>query len=74
VERREETRRELIIAAAEVFRDRGFQSASLERIARQAGFTTGAVYWHFPGGKDDLFLAVFEQYALSRVTEVTAAR
>jgi AcrR family transcriptional regulator len=71
-ERKEETRRELIAAAARVFVEDGFQGASLDRIARDAGFTTGAIYWHF-GGKDELFLAVFEEYALSRVSELTAA-
>jgi AcrR family transcriptional regulator len=72
-ERKEETRRELIDTAARVFAEEGFQAASLERIAREAGFTTGAIYWHFRGGKDELFLAVFEEYASSRVGEVTAA-
>jgi AcrR family transcriptional regulator len=71
-ERREETRRDLVAAAAKVFAEAGFQTASLGRIAAEAGFTTGAIYWHFPGGKDELFLAVFEEYALTRVTEVTA--
>ncbi len=70
-ERKEETRRDLIAAAAAIFAEDGFQSASLDRIARRAGFTTGAIYWHF-GGKDGLFLAVFEEYALMRVAEVTA--
>ncbi len=72
-ERKEETHRELITAAARSFLEDGFQSASVERIAREAGFTTGAIYWHFPGGKAELFLAVFERYALARVDEVTAA-
>ncbi len=70
-ERKEETRRGLIAAATRVFAEQGFQAASLERIAREAGFTTGAIYWHFRGGKDELFLAVFEDYALDRVAEVT---
>lgn len=68
-ERKEETRRELVQAAVRVFGERGFQRASLEEIARTAGYTTGAIYWHF-GGKDDLFLAAFEAYALARVGEL----
>lgn len=44
----------------------------MQRIAQQAGFTTGAIYWHFES-KDQLFLAVFEQYALSRVGELDRA-
>ena len=69
-ERKEETRRELTEAATRVFAERGFHAASLEQIARDAGYTTGAIYWHF-GGKDELFLAAFEAYALTRVGEVT---
>jgi AcrR family transcriptional regulator len=67
-ERKEETRTELVAAAARVFARRGFHGASIEEIAREAGFTTGAVYWHF-SGKDDLFLAVYEAYATTRVAE-----
>src|SRR5438034_4491717 len=69
-ERKEETRRELIASATKVFSERGFHAASLEQIAGNAGYTTGAIYFHF-GGKDELFLAVFESYALTRVAEVT---
>lgn len=69
-ERKEETRGELIAAATQVFAERGFHAASLEQIARQAGYSTGAIYWHFTG-KDELFLAVFEAYALTRVAELT---
>lgn len=72
-ERKEETRRELVEAATKVFEQRGFHGASLEQIAREAGYTTGAIYWHF-GGKDELFLAAFEAYALTRVAEVTAVQ
>jgi AcrR family transcriptional regulator len=60
--RKEETRAELIEAAARVFARRGFHGASVEEIAREAGYSTGAIYWHF-SGKDDLFLAVYEDFA-----------
>jgi AcrR family transcriptional regulator len=42
--------------------------ASIDQIAREAGYSTGAIYWHF-NGKDDLFLAVYEAYATTRVRE-----
>ena len=70
-ERKEETRAELIAAAARVFARSGFHGASLEAIAREAGYTTGAIYWHFTG-KDDLFLGVFEDYTTTRVHEYAA--
>jgi AcrR family transcriptional regulator len=68
-ERKQETRAELIAAAATVFARRGFHGASLEQIAQEAGYSTGAVYWHFKG-KDDLFLAVYETQAAARVRDI----
>jgi AcrR family transcriptional regulator len=65
-ERKEETRAELIQAARKVFARRGFEGASLVEVAEEAGFSTGAIYWHFTG-KDDLFLAVFEDFAAERM-------
>jgi AcrR family transcriptional regulator len=72
-ERKEETRAELIAAASHAFARRGFHGASLEQIARDAGYTTGAVYWHFKD-KDDLFLAVYEEYTTTRVREWEAVK
>jgi AcrR family transcriptional regulator len=70
-ERKEETRAELIVAAARVFAERGFNRTSLQDIAREAGYSTGAIYWHF-SGKDDLFLAVFDAYTQTRLGELDA--
>ena len=68
-ERREATRGRLLEAAAVVFARRGFAAASVEEIAREAGYSTGAIYWHFKG-KDDLFLAMAEDFAVDRVREL----
>lgn len=68
-ERKQETRAELVTGAAKVFAHRGFHGASIERIAHEAGYSTGAVYWHFKG-KDDLFLAVYEAQAAARVRDI----
>jgi AcrR family transcriptional regulator len=58
-ESREQTRRQLLAAAAEVFARKGFAGASLEEIAELAGYTTGAIYYHF-GNKDKLILELIE--------------
>ncbi|GAA0421433.1 hypothetical protein Acor_77530 [Acrocarpospora corrugata] len=55
------TRARLLAAAAEVFAEQGFSGASVDEIARRAGYTIGALYAHFPG-KDDLFLTLFEEH------------
>jgi AcrR family transcriptional regulator len=70
--KQEQTRAQLIEAAASVFARRGFQAATIEEIAEEAGYSHGAVYSNF-AGKEDLFLAVFEQYMSERVQEVARA-
>jgi AcrR family transcriptional regulator len=52
-----ETRARLLAAAREVFVAAGYRGATLDSIAARAGFTKGAVYWHFPS-KPALFLAL----------------
>lgn len=60
-ERKARTKSELVEAARTVFLRRGFHGASLDEIAEEAGYTKGAVYSNFDG-KDDLFLAAFEDH------------
>jgi AcrR family transcriptional regulator len=69
VEHEDETREELVAAATRVFADRGFHAATLAEVAHEAGCSTDAVREQF-GGKDELFLAAFEAYALTRVGEL----
>jgi TetR/AcrR family acrAB operon transcriptional repressor len=62
-ERAEHTRKAVLDAAEQVFFRRGVARASLEEVARMAGVTRGAVYWHFRD-RLDLFLAIEEQVRL----------
>ena len=58
---RERTRQRLIDAAIKVVAKRGFDGASVDEIARTAGFSIGALYGNFRA-KDDLFLAVYDAH------------
>ncbi|MDZ7921237.1 TetR family transcriptional regulator [Rhodoferax sp.] len=66
--------RELILDAAErVFHQRGVSRTSLQEIAKDAGLTRGAIYWHFEN-KGELFHAMMERVTLpmmARMTEIT---
>ena len=66
----EQTRREIIDAARCVFHECGVSRTSLEKIARVAGVTRGAVYWHFEN-KAELFFAMRED-SLAVLDEVDA--
>lgn len=52
----------ILKAAKAEFLEKGFQNASLRRIVRQAGVTTGAFYGYF-SSKEALFAAIVEPHA-----------
>jgi AcrR family transcriptional regulator len=68
VDRSTRTRAALVAAARPMFAARGFGGVGTDEISRAAGVSRGALYHQF-GGKEELFVAVFEQVEL----EVTAA-
>ena len=57
-----ETRLRILAAALELFRDKGFEAATMRDIAARAGVATGAAYYYFPS-KDAIVLAFYEQSA-----------
>lgn len=67
-EKKAQTRDRLLEAARRVFAGRGYHGASLEEIALEAGYSTGAVYSNF-AGKEDLFFALFEEHVERQVRE-----
>lgn len=56
------TRENLLQAGLVVFGRKGYDAATLEDVAREAGVTRGAIYWHF-GSKTELFNALMEKYS-----------
>ena len=53
----EKTRKDIIESARQVFHQHGVSRSTCERIAKAAGVTRGAVYWHFQD-KAEIFLAM----------------
>ena len=58
-----ETRNSILDAAERVFSKRGVAHTSLEDIAKAAGVTRGAIYWHFRN-KNELFSAMVNRVSL----------
>jgi AcrR family transcriptional regulator len=55
-----ETRQAILASCLGLFAKHGFASTSVDDIARAAGITKGAVYWHFKN-KQELFQAILER-------------
>jgi AcrR family transcriptional regulator len=69
-------RHDILIAAASVFQERGFERTTMADIARKVNLTAGSLYHHFPAGKHDLLLAVLNDgldIVLQRVNEIISA-
>jgi AcrR family transcriptional regulator len=67
-----DTRRRVLDAAEAIFRREGFHGASLDQVAREAGFTKGAVYSRFTS-KADLFFALLDRRSSERVAVLEAS-
>jgi AcrR family transcriptional regulator len=68
-ERREETREQVLAAAARVFAQRGYHATSLDAIAEEAGFSRGAVYYNF-ADKEELFLELLDLRCAERAQDL----
>ena len=58
-EESERTREELLNSAVQIFSEKGVARATLNEIARGAGVTRGAVYWHFQNKEVDTLRTIY---------------
>lgn len=61
---RERAKEVILLAAIEVFEERGVSGASIAEITKRAGVAQGLVSYHF-GGKDQLIAAVIDRWFLT---------
>lgn len=71
-QRTKATKRKLLGAALRIFARDGFEAASIDEIAIEAGYTRGAFYAHFQS-KEDLFFAMLEDESLKHFEAITKA-
>jgi AcrR family transcriptional regulator len=63
------SRAKLLEAAARVFAERGYERASVDEIAAEAGLSKGSLYWNFKS-KDELFFALMDEHLVRRMQEI----
>lgn len=64
------TRVKLLASAREVVAREGYESASVERIAEEAGFSKGAFYSNF-SSKEEIILELLETHSMQDVQEIS---
>lgn len=62
----------ILDAAREIFESDGIEGASIRAIAKRAGYTPGAIYFHF-SSKEDIYAALLDQSLDALVARVTAS-
>lgn len=65
------TRAKLLASARELVAREGYENASVDRIAEEAGFSKGAFYSNF-STKEEVFLELLETHASQDVLEIAA--
>src|ERR687887_1949462 len=65
-------RKQLLVAAREVFVAQGYHAAAMDDIAERAGVSKPVLYQHFPG-KLDLYLALLDQHCEALIQSVRNA-
>ncbi|CAM4428376.1 Potential acrAB operon repressor [Mycobacterium basiliense] len=66
------TQQRILDAATGVFATSGFNAATMADIVTSSGASIGSIYHHF-GGKNELFLAIFERMASTVEQRIEAA-
>jgi AcrR family transcriptional regulator len=67
----DETRQRILMAAAQVFAEKGYARATTRALADAAGVNEVTLFRHF-GNKQSLFAAVIDEYAASAMTATLA--
>lgn len=62
-------RDDLLGAAAELFRKRGFEGVGVAELLEASGAPRGSLYFHFPGGKEQIGVEVIEAISASTVEQ-----
>lgn len=57
----EQTKQAILLAALDVFDKKSYDTATLSNIAKKAGVTRGAIYWHFEN-KFDILKELMDKY------------
>ena len=56
-----ETRQQILEVARELFLSKGYKGVSMKEVAEEVQVTSAALYYHFPGGKQDLFFSIIQK-------------
>lgn len=69
----EDARERVLQAAEELFNEFGYTSVTVQHIAKKLGIKAASLYYHAPGGKEELFTMVMERSLARHKAGIEAA-
>lgn len=70
---RNDARERVLVAAEQLFAEKGYGPVTLRQIGARAGIHHSSLYHHVPGGKEDLFVEVMERILAGHQRGIAAA-
>src|SRR2546422_1958148 len=70
---RDERRLRLLLAATEVFGEKGYRKTEVSEIVHRAGVTKPVLSRHFPGGKAEIYMEVLDDHLQSMMRKLGEA-
>src|SRR5437763_13209324 len=58
----EETRHRILDEAQALFSERGYVGTTVQQVANKLGITKAALYYHFPQGKEEIFVELMRRH------------
>jgi AcrR family transcriptional regulator len=68
-----DTKERMIVAARRLFREHGYLGTALSDVVTESAAPRGSIYFHFPGGKEELATEVTLLHASGRIADVNRA-
>jgi TetR/AcrR family transcriptional repressor of lmrAB and yxaGH operons len=68
-----DTKERMIAAARRLFREHGYLGTALSDVVTESAAPRGSIYFHFPGGKEELATEVTLLHASERIADINRA-
>src|SRR5258707_12671828 len=71
--RKTDSKERMIAAARRLFREHGYLGTALSDVVTESAAPRGSIYFHFPGGKEELATEVTLLHASDRIADINRA-
>src|ERR1700744_5053212 len=68
-----DTKERMVVAARRLFREHGYLGTALSDVITESAAPRGSIYFHFPGGKEELATEVTLLHAADRIAHINRA-